>query len=141
MPTWSRPADVQFDHVAAEAALAAIAAARFTLEWAWAAEDRSARTALGSWEGRAAERFRAALGARRAGTEELAARLQALAAEIEDAVGQAHAEQARVDALQAEWEAQRRLEVAMAAEAQGLSVAGGPSPVPDPSQAVVSGPS
>ena len=126
MPDWVRPGDIHFDHAAADAALDAIAAARFTLEWAWAAEDRSANVALGRWEGLAAAAFRSSHGARLAVTEEASTRLSLLASAIEAAVDSARTEQARVDALQAEWDAQLRREREIAAEiaAEPEAVAG-----------------
>lgn len=110
MPDWNRPHDLHFDHAAAAAALDAVDAMRFTLEWAWGAEERSAGEALAGWEGLAADSFRGSHRSRAVTTEDISVRLGVLAASIRGAVDDAVVEQARVDALQAEWDAQARLE-------------------------------
>ena len=111
MPSWGRPGDIHFDHDAAEAAVAALVAARFSLEVAWAAEDQTARAALASWEGRAAEAFETSHAARGAVTEEVVVRLGLLQSSIESAIDDAVLEQARIDVLQAEWDDERRREI------------------------------
>ena len=117
MPDWIRPQDIHFDHAAAEAALDAIAAARFTLEWAWSAEGHTAGLALARWEGLAADSYRASHRARRSATGEASERLRLLAAAIQDAIDDAVAAQRRVDTLQVEWDAQWRSEQQAAADA------------------------
>ena len=67
-------------------------------------------------------------GRRLAVTEEASTRLSLLASAIEAAVDSARTEQARVDALQAEWDAQlrreRQLAAEIAAELEGLAGSG-----------------
>ena len=128
MPDWVRPLDIQFDHVAAADALDAIDPMRFTLEWGWSAEADTAGAALAGWEGLAADSFRASHRARRSTTGEASTRLALVASAIAAAVGDAVAAQARVDALQDEWDAQLRREREAAALAtDALAPAGSPS--------------
>ncbi len=118
MPTWSRPADIVYDHAAAAMAVEAVAAMRFTLELTWDAEDASASDALATWEGLAADAFRVSHGSRQNTTEDIVRQLRLLQSGIEGAIADAHAAQARVDALQAEWDEQRQAELLAAAEAE-----------------------
>jgi hypothetical protein len=108
---------VVFDHLAAAAAVEAVAAMRFVLELSWTAEVDAADDALARWEGLASDAFRASLGARRAATADLARTLVVLQRGIEDAVDDAVLEQRRIDALQAEWDAELARERLEAAEA------------------------
>ncbi len=135
MPDWARPIDVRFDHAAAAAAVDALAGARFALALSWAAEDRTAQAALATWEGQAADAFSVSHRARGAAAEDLDVRLRLLQIAIEDAVGDALVEQARVDARQADWDAQRRLEILAAAAAEADSAGVGPTG-PAPSDGV-----
>lgn len=127
MPDWARPHDIHFDHAAAMAAIDAIDAMRFTLEWAWGGEDRTAVDALATWEGLAADAFRASHRSRAAVTEDISVRLGVLAASIRGAVDDAIVEQARIDALQSEWDAQARIEREIEAAASAEAAPSGSS--------------
>lgn len=111
MPTWVRPDDVVFDHAAAGAAVEAIAAARFVVDWTWAAEEDGAQRALARWEGRAADGFGRSHRARRNHAEAAIEALRSLELAINAAMDDAIVEQGRVDQQQAAWDAQRQAEL------------------------------
>ncbi len=112
MPNWGRPRDVLFDEPAAGAAIESVAAFRFVLASSWASERSAADRALASWEGLSADAFGAALGARQAETDQASSDLLALQRAIEDAADDARIEQGRVDRRQAQWDVERRAEIA-----------------------------
>ena len=118
VPAWARPIDIHFDHGAAAEAIDAVAAARVSMVLAWGAEDQTAQAALGSWEGQAARAFERSHHALGGVVEDLDLALRMLQAAIEDAVDVATAEQARIDAAQAAWDAERRREILAAQEAE-----------------------
>lgn len=121
MPGWIPPGDLRFDHGAADAAIVEIRLTRETVSAALAVQLPATRRAFFTWRGQTADLTEDWMTHHHSALESLVERLTALEAEINDAIDDAHVEQARRDRIQARWWQEWR-------EEQALAVAGDAGP-------------